>query len=260
MFWRVVSSLGVLFWAVMTGLLIRDTYFPEASRFSEVPPRMVIDLFLAHPDFGKSLDVFHEKERVGHASVSIRRETEPDARPSVHELRVTGQLEGEALGIRDHALTYHLDSEIEDTTQWRRVTLLLHWSTNAGVGADDDVRVHFSWKAGQQRPTLEVRRGSEIIMDMDSALASIPGLTAATILPVLGSGTGAPPARIKAREGVIELAGRERKCYFLEMTFLETHNARLIFTEAGELARVDLPQGWRMLEPNIHEIGDEIAQ
>ncbi len=254
MFWRVVGSLGVVFWAVMTGLLIRDTYFPEASRFSEVPPRMVIDLFLSHPDLGKTLDVFRDNERAGHASVTIRRETEVDARPSIHELRITGQIEGAAIGMDDRALTYHLDSEIEDTTKWRRITLLLHWSASASARADDDIRLHFSWRENQPRPAFEVRRGGEIIMDMDSALASVPGLTAANLLPAISSSTNTPPAKIKAREGVIALAGRERKCYFLEMTFLDTHTARMVFTEAGELARVDLPQGWRMLEPNIHEI------
>jgi hypothetical protein len=46
MIWRVAAILAVLFWAVMSGLLVRDIYFPEASRFAVVPPRMVIELFL----------------------------------------------------------------------------------------------------------------------------------------------------------------------------------------------------------------------
>ena len=64
MIWRVAAVLVVLFWAVMSGLLVRDVYFPEASRFAAVPPRMVIDLFLRQSEvFGSTLHLHHHRER-----------------------------------------------------------------------------------------------------------------------------------------------------------------------------------------------------
>jgi ABC-type Na+ transport system ATPase subunit NatA len=47
MFWRISTAFILVFWAVVTGLMIRDTHYPNDSRFVEVPVRMVFDLFLA---------------------------------------------------------------------------------------------------------------------------------------------------------------------------------------------------------------------
>ena len=49
MFWRFLTAIIIVFWAVMTGLMIRDVYFPDHSRFAVVPVSMVFDLFLSEP-------------------------------------------------------------------------------------------------------------------------------------------------------------------------------------------------------------------
>lgn len=46
MIWRLLPAMAVLFWAVMTVLLVRTVYFPGESSLAEVPPRFVFDLFL----------------------------------------------------------------------------------------------------------------------------------------------------------------------------------------------------------------------
>ncbi|MDZ4289150.1 MAG: hypothetical protein U0984_14385, partial [Prosthecobacter sp.] len=72
MLWRSISAAIVLFWAVMTGLIIRDAYFPDSSRFAGVPPRMVFDLFLSQAGtFNNQLHLYHEKQKIGHAHFAI---------------------------------------------------------------------------------------------------------------------------------------------------------------------------------------------
>ena len=71
-FWKTIRILGALFWAVMTGLLIRDTYFPEESRFAEVPPAFVLDLFLQHRDVPNTLLLYKGEKKLGHALIGVR--------------------------------------------------------------------------------------------------------------------------------------------------------------------------------------------
>jgi hypothetical protein len=68
------------------------------------------------------------------------------------------------------------------------------------------------------------------------------------------SKTGAAPEanQLRAREGLMQLAGRERKCFVLTLPLFGQHEIQMIFTEAGELARIDLPDGYALLEPTIH--------
>ena len=80
------------------------------------------------------------------------------------------------------------------------------------------------------------------------------------MLSMLGGmpkGAVAPGATaLHAREGVMTLAGRERKCFVLTLPILGSHEVKMIFTEAGELARIDLPEGYSLLEPMIYGLQD----
>ena len=62
--------------------------------------------------------------------------------------------------------------------------------------------------------------------------------------------------QLQAREGVMTLAGRERKCFVLTLPILGSQELKMIFTEAGELARIDLPEGYSLLEPMIYGLQD----
>ena len=48
------------------------------------------------------------------------------------------------------------------------------------------------------------------------------------------------------------MAGRERKCFIVTMPLVAGQSARLLFAETGELARIELPQEYVLLEPMIH--------
>ncbi len=78
MIWRAAPILAVLFWAVMSGLLVRDVYFPEASRFATIPPKVVVDRFLRQSEtFGSSLHLYHHREKIGHATFQVSRRIKP---------------------------------------------------------------------------------------------------------------------------------------------------------------------------------------
>ena len=59
-----------------------------------------------------------------------------------------------------------------------------------------------------------------------------------------------PTVRVRRRRG--PLAGRERKCFLVSVELPGSQKIRMIFSETGELARIDLPQDYQLLEPMIH--------
>jgi hypothetical protein len=60
--------------------------------------------------------------------------------------------------------------------------------------------------------------------------------------------------RLSAREGIVEMAGRERKCFIVSIPLPAEQSIRLLFAETGEIARIELPQDYVLMEPMIHGV------
>lgn len=256
MFWRIISALAVLFWAVMTGLLIRDTYFPEESRFAEVPPAFVFDLFLNHRETATTLQLRKDDDRIGHATVTIRKQNVVGGGRSSYDLMGSGQIEGRAFGAKEKDLTWRLSGDLDEGHEVRGVVFQTAWRGEGDPNnrKSDAVTATASWRLGG-KPDIEVRQGGKVVLDTASAYS----LLGASTLPLGGMmrslpGTTPQPgfAVVTAREGAMMLAGKRRKCYLVQMQFMGLYNVKIVFTEAGELARIDLPQGFHLLEPTIH--------
>lgn len=263
MFWRWISVLGVMFWAVMTGLLVRDAYFPEESRFAEVPPEHVLQRFLDHGAAIATLVLMHHEEKAGQALITVRQLKPASAgmKSSVYDLQGSGTVEGTALRAGGGTLTWRFAGELDAEKQdWRRLVLQTGWrpETNQEESGADVVAGTLSWSA-ESGLDFEVREGGRLVMDTTKARELINGRA----LPFGGllfsksskGGGMTGMAKVKAREGVMMLAGKRRKSHVLELEFMGLYQIKLLFTEAGELARADLPQGWVLLEPTIHGLG-----
>ncbi len=264
MFWRIISAAGILFWAVMTGLLIRDTYYPEESRFAEVPPQFVFDLFLSHRESATTMLLYRAEEKLGHSTFLVRGQPTSTGRSELYEVQASGQIEGRAFGAPDLDLTWRFTGDLATGERWKSMLFQTGWRPGAGPeGTAQAVMATVGWSEGQTSPSFEVRQGGKLIMDDEKAGSLLKGGT----FPLGGwmgsSLTGGAVlysmAQVKAREGAMMLAGKRRKCYILQMQFMGLYEIKVLFTEAGELARIDLPQGYHLLEPTIHGLGISIA-
>lgn len=254
MFWRAISALVILFWAVMTGLLIRDTYFPADSEFTKVAPKLVLDLFLNQTRaFNTTLHLFREKERMGHASFQVTRaEVEAGAEP-VFELFVTGVVEKEEDGVRRSDMNWRAMIELERGERCVGLEVIGRWLSQ-------DVSVSVEWDPEKsEEPEVEVRRGDEIVVDRKMVQAmmamtggGLPSMGAAGQLGDLGGLT------VVAREGSMELAGRNRKCYVVTFRMGAALTAEAIFTEVGELSMIRLPEKLELLEPTMFGLQPEV--
>ncbi len=254
MLWRLLSALVVLFWAVMTGLIIRDTYFPDHSRFAEVPVRMVFDLFLSEAAaFNNTLHVYQGQEKLGHTSFALRRMDEgldANAKP-IYALVANGSLNLPGPNGKID-IGYQVNGELLEAEQWKSFDVRVN-APNAEMEAE------IFWKEGDKLPKIEIKKGGQVIMNtaMAQALIDNPGAAGwiTQMLPMkmdMKSLPQASAAKLQAREGRLELAGKQRRCYIVTATLMQGYEAKLYFSELGELARVELPGGYRLLEPMMH--------
>lgn len=249
MFWRLTTAMIVLFWAVMSGLVIRDTYFPDHSRFAEVPVRFVFDLFLSEAAaFNNTLHLYQGQEKIGHTTFALRRtdgkteEQEPVyAIVANGSLTVPGTAEKTEFGFR-------LNGELMGGEKWQKFEIQIN-------APQSETEAVIAWKDGDKLPQMEVKKGGKVIMNsaMAQTMMDSPAVSGliTQLLPAnsLSRATG---MCLHAREGRLELAAKQRRCYIITCTLMQDYEAQFYFTEIGELARVDLPGGYRLLEPMLH--------
>jgi hypothetical protein len=259
MIWRAAAVLTVLFWAVMSGLLVRDVYFPEASRFAVVPPKVVIDLFLRQSDsFGSQLHLYHHREKIGHASFQVSQRIKPNHQ-TVYDILARGVVEQPDDEDRRHVeASWSVACILADAERWQHLTIFADFPRR-------DASLKMSWSDNQDAPDLLVKQGRRVIMNSQDVKLLLgggqEGLLA--LLPMLAGGMpagGAGPnaMKLQAREGLMMLAGRERKCFVLTLPLFGMHEVKMLFTEAGELARIDMPDGYSLLEPTINGLQEGV--
>lgn len=245
MLWRAAGLFILLFWSVMTGLVIRDAYFPAESRFATVPPAWVLEQFLAAPSAtGGTLHILRDGEKLGHASFSARRQeaATPGGRASFAVL-LNGTLRAPLGGEQLMETGFRMTAELEDAGNWK--------SLQARVSIPDaETEARIDWRGAARLPEVEVRRAGQVVMDSAGLAALLP--MAGGLSPMAAK--GGPPPQVTAREGMLTLAGRSRRCYVITAGAGPGWQAMLYFTELGEIARVDLPGGWQMIEPMMHAL------
>ena len=254
MLWRILSAVIVLFWAVMTGLIIRDTYFPDHSRFAVVPPRFVFDLFLSEAAaLNNTLHLYHDQEKVGHTTFSIRRLEEGKEVP-IYALQATGTMRMPGAEEGDNDVTFRLVGELAEAERWQSFDLEVKSMTA-------DVYATIVWKEGEKLPKVEVKQAGKVVMNtqflqtmmtMKGALAGVMGGRSDLLAQLTQVQAESKALPLTAREGVMVLAGKQRHCYIVTLKLLQKEEVRIFFTEVGELARVEFPQGYRFVEPMMH--------
>ena len=153
--------MGILFWAVMTGLLVRDTYFPEESRFAEVPPKFVLDLFLNHRDSGTTLLLYRGEEKLGHSTFTVRTQPPASGLPVIYDLQGSGMVDGRAFGKDGSDLTWRLVGELDEGQQWKSMIFQTGWRPGDGPdgGAARGRTERFAGLRPGERPALRRTAG-----------------------------------------------------------------------------------------------------
>ena len=259
--WRILSLLILSFWLVMTALLVRYTWFPEGTVFSEVPPRVVLQQFLEQGSAvstAGTLHIYHRDQKIGDATLTCRRSRD---RSTDFSLRVDGVLTRGAIPQVDDEIRWGFTLRLLDVEHFGEMKGTLRFQAAHKT-------IDFLWKKGDRIPIISLR-GENAEMDnamVQALIAQVLGGGAA--LPGLGLGLGAESGfapesdiasliQMRAHDSVMDFAGQKSKGYLMEFTAMDRWKARTFITEAVELVLVDLPEGYRLVEPVIHGLAPD---
>jgi hypothetical protein len=258
--WRIISVVIIGFWLVMTSLLVRFVWFPEGTQFAEVPPTVVLRRYLeqssavnADVNTSGTLYIYHREKKIGFANVRCTR-----IRHGAQDfmIRMEGFLDRGAVTFTPEKVAWSLSLKLLNVEEFGELTGRVRvertpWQTN------------FSWQKGKRVPTITVRAPDELgISDamiqmmlsqaFSGATPGVPGLPAAPGTPARHGADTSGILRIRAREKEMDFAGQKSQGHSLEFTILDRWKARAFITEAGEFVLLDLPEGYRLVEPVIH--------
>lgn len=255
MAWRLATGLIVLFWAVMTVLLIRHTYYRPEAEFAQVPVGTLLDKYAKNPNPSNTLQLMQGTQKCGNATLVLVDWKDP--KTGAHKgytFQAGGIIAEEPYTSSEPRMTWSFSGDLTDDERWERITF----------GARSSVTETFAsigWKLGQETPTIEVRKGEQLVMDTQGALEEakksplIAGMGSFTsMIPGMGGKAALSLerlVRLTAKEAALPLAGRPRKALTLNASLMGLYQTKAWFTDAGELVKVDLPQGFRLVNPMV---------
>lgn len=265
MLWKSVTALIVLFWLTMTSLLVRHTYFPDTPVLTSVPVVKVLDRIAMHQRIvSNTLTLVRNGKREGNADFAISEWRDPQRpeRLGFH-FQAGGQLMSENETTTTSAsLTWRFDGDFKEAGGWAQMTMA------ARVPATN-TSLFIGWKEGDEMPKIEVYRDQQLVMDTKLALEDAKqqkgvkglGLMGGMLPGLLGKQTVSLEniIQLRADEGVIPLAGKKRKGSILTLALMGFYQAKASYTEDGELTRVELPQGWQLLDPMLEGLDAALA-
>ncbi|MGK0189871.1 MAG: hypothetical protein ACI9R3_005690 [Verrucomicrobiales bacterium] len=250
MYFKLLSSIIIAFWLVTTGLLIQMIYFPEGSQFSEVPPSQVIDSFLARGE-AEDMDIFSGKRVVGALRV-VPRLKDKDKETGRIRLAMKGSIDVEIGGVQGKI-------DLLSNLWMRRSGAVDSFSLELGM-KEMGVTCEFSQKKDDDTVHYLVKRGDTVMLDSDSADASLEQQVQAQMLMRLWGidiaklqqqikSEGADPegSKMEARRGMINVEGTRLKGYTLLIKALGEGEIKFFFSEAGELLKMDSFLNYRMV-------------
>jgi hypothetical protein len=232
----------VVFWGLMTALLIRAVYFPAFERLPEVDPGHVLELFIDHKEVTHLFFYREDGAVVGDVMLTPRRLSEDD-------------------GIE---IGFAAVGEVELPNLPRQK---LNWRGKLKMGPGPerkldkvDISVRFTFPpltvAMEIDPATmgfhyKVLRGGLVITDSRDdpngmGVAQMQILLAAWGLNPEMMGKE-KPSTWEARQGAVEIGGHRAGAYFMVVDFPGAGMAKLTFSEAGELLVIDTPLGYQLL-------------
>ena len=228
MLYRSLAALIVVFWIAMSALLLRSELGPSDSRLREVPVGHVVKLLFAHEQTS-DLDIYSERQRIGHLRMHPRVNKEDGARV----LEFSGNLQLSLPGSARQRISW--DGAMQMTrlldVQNFRIGLTFreaaHYRVELNIVPPENVARYELWNAGivvdkEDFPLDE--RGAQAVL---SRLEIDP-----EIVRMARGPKSAKPAEITALQSSIQIHGEKIDTYLVSIrqngqTMMELHVSQL---------------------------------
>ena len=269
---RLLSVLIIGFWLVMTGLLARRVWFPEETRFAEISPEAVLELFASRSE-PTQLEIYDNRTMIGKLRITPPSRAPGSQRPV--RVNVDGDVRlGGALLPAPVSLDIRGRFLIGSAGELMETDLRLS-VRNPGPRdrKEEPIAALRIDQDAQTPPRLRLFRGGALLIDSAAAADEKPESGAAdplvsVLLPLLGltpdqfkamlpasAGPGGLPA-ISARQGTFSFAAHPSFTGYLLTAASAgntepSHKFRAYLDAAGEILRVETPVGYVLTQEDL---------
>ena len=256
--WTFIKTLIICLWLVSTVLLVRHEYFPETDRMAPVPIRAVMKAFLEHGAEQNSMHLFHDGQKIGFAAANAK-VVAGDKGEKDYTMQIAGTIEKGGTPWFEGTLSWRLDLKLKNGEDWNGMKGFLRMP--------DEMRVvDFNWERGQRFPHFVARQKGVITLTDENPMVTTALMGMGTGMVPLPGGMTMPTTeegllKVDCHQGLLTLGGQKTRVNVIELTFMEQYSIRAFFTELGELAIVEMPEGYRLMNDVIYNlepgIGDD---
>jgi len=254
---RIALGLTALFWVMMTVLLWRAEYGPRDAGADDVPARLVWRKVLTAPD-PSSLSIWQGDRRLGfgHWVTSVGEEfAELDEAPPEgllgkvrnYQLKFDGNLTWPDEELR---LRFECAVKLSTNQAWQEFSLRVSsrpmiWELRA-LAAEE--KVHFHTEDGDRKFDRTFRFAE--LQNPQALVAEFAGPSGSGLLTVLGmttpaaaNGSTSPDLRWEASSVYLSIGNEPIRVFRLQTRLLDRFRVRIFVSRAGEILRVELPNG-----------------
>jgi hypothetical protein len=254
---RIALGLTALFWVTMSVLLWRAEYGPRDAGADAVPVRLVWRKILTAPD-PSSLSIWQGERRLGFGywvtSVGEEFAELEDAPPEGiigkvrnYRLKFDGNLTWPDEELR---LRFEFAIKLSTNQTWQEFTLRvsarpLIWEVRA-LAAEQ--KLHFHTEDGDRKFDRMIQFAD--LQNPQALVAEFAGPAGSGLLAALGmpaakvaNASMTPDLRWEASSVVLSIGREPMRAFRLQTRLLDRFNVRIYVSRAGEILRVELPNG-----------------
>lgn len=257
MLWKSVSALIVIFWLVMTSLLVKHSYFSDEALAKQVPVSTVLDRMARHQEAAGGSDtmqLLYQNEHAGDVAVGVVHRPAEAGKPSTgFSWHAGGRVTGKPLGLDiATAATWTFDADQTEAQSFERMHIGV-------VATHTKTAVSIDWKLGDEMPKIEVTREGELVMDTKAVMSEAKkqqgggGLNLGGLTSMMPGFLGSQKLSLEhlvmmqAKDELIKVGDRRLRGSTITLSVFGLMQTKMRVTEGGEIAEIEMPNRWRAL-------------
>lgn len=272
MFHRALNTAIILFWLLMTGLLVRVELFPDRGELLPIPVTHIVKLIFLHQQ-PSSLFLYNpQRQRLGEFHLQPQRVKNPDANGTefLNLLGGSGATTVRFPGVPNGRMTFRFSMELSEKYEVQRFDWSATLHTPGDKGPDGkktstSVGFEFDGRPAHDDYHYLIRIGDKVEKEASGTMASLladPHLSVMGFDPraVLdqwearqrnppGSAAPAPnPVEVTARRGMLHFNGDDIETFLLTLRYQDSYETTIHLSQLGQVLSVKTFAGYNLYD------------
>ena len=269
MLWKTVTGLIVLFWIVMTTMLVKQSYFPDERTAKVIPVNSVLDHIALHQAMAGGSDtmqLLRGREASGEISVAIsQRLADAKGKRSGFNWHAGGRIANKTADNNSVTnVAWNLEADQKEDQSFERFRVLIN-SKQTGN------HITLEWKLGDEMPKIEVMQNDKLVMDTKGVLEEAKkqgsgGLSMGGFSAMMPGFLGSQKISLEhfvtmqAREDMVKIGQRKVRGSTLTLSVLGLLQTKIHVTDGGEITEIEMPNQWRALAMQVLGMEPEVKR